>query len=57
MDTKQILALYNELLEKYKNARLIVIMDDAKQSHKLLADLDREIDELRGRFEKVIGEK
>jgi len=51
MDTEKIRALFNELLDKYKKARLIVIMDDAKGNHDLLATLDQEIEELRARFE------
>lgn len=55
MDTEKILALFTELLDKYKKARLIVIMDDAKDNHHLLTALDQEIDEFRERFEKYLG--
>ncbi len=52
MDAKNIHALFDELLEKYKQARLIVIMEDASKNHELLKSLDKEIESYRERLKE-----
>ena len=46
--------LFDELLQKYKKAQTIVIMNDSGDTHKKLTGLDHEIDDYTKQLQTIL---